>query len=79
MEASQCPAEWSLLGDVNNDGIVNLGDLGPMAQGWLGAETEAWGDLNLDGTVDGVDLALLQAEWRTETGWRTWWRWRGCG
>jgi hypothetical protein len=52
-----------LLGDLNNDGIVGLGDLAALQQN-LGASepTFAQGDLNTDGQVDRRDVAALASQ-----------------
>lgn len=46
--------------DVNDDGLVNGGDLALLLSGWGGNES---GDINHSGLVDAVDLALLLAAW----------------
>ena len=49
-----------IVGDLNNDGVVNGADLGILLGGW--SQTGAT-DLNGDGTTNGADLGLLLANW----------------
>ena len=56
-------------GDANNDGLVDVVDLGILAQNY-GSECGMWwsaGDFNLDGAVDVVDLGILAKnyDWTT--------------
>ena len=51
-----CPA------DINNDGVVNGGDLGAMLANW-GCNGVCPADISGDGQVDGTDLGLLLASW----------------
>jgi len=53
-EHSTCPA------DLNNDGVVNGGDLTLLLAQWGNPGTA---DLNCNGVVDGGDLTLLLAAW----------------
>ena len=46
--------------DVNNDGLVNGGDLSILLSGW---GSNSSGDINHSGLVDAVDLAMLLAAW----------------
>jgi subtilisin family serine protease len=62
-EASMAPHNWTLLGDLNNDGNVNLKDYAAQIQTWSGTESELPGDLNRDGAVNRADLNKLAAEW----------------
>ncbi len=63
VEASMSPYDWALLGDLTNDGTVNLQDFAAQANDWLESESEQPGDLNRNGTVDVVDVALLTEYW----------------
>ncbi len=47
-------------GDINNDGIVNGGDLAMLLSQWGGTGTA---DLNSSGGVDGADLTILLGNW----------------
>ena len=50
--------------DLNNDGIVNGGDLAVMLTSWGTCATAVCpGDLNGDSVVDGLDLSILLASW----------------
>jgi hypothetical protein len=68
-QASMPPHGWSLLADLNNDGVVDWLDVGLYAQCWLSHDYEPAGDLNRDGMVNMVDWALLLADWQQETIW----------
>lgn len=46
--------------DLNDDGVVNGGDLGLLLGNWGGA---GLGDLTGNGTVDGADLGILLSAW----------------
>jgi hypothetical protein len=62
-EASIPPHGWSLLADMNNDGLVNSMDFAVQARSWM--KTESWqpGDLDRNGIVNTADLALLTEDW----------------
>ncbi len=74
-EASMPPYEWTLLGDLTNDGIVNMRDFAAQAQYWKRTEkpqkagiikdsvADQPGDLDRDGVVDTTDLTLLIEDW----------------
>jgi hypothetical protein len=62
-KASMPPYNWTLLGDLTNDGIVNVRDFATQAQYWLRTEGTSPGDLNRNGIVDTADLALLTEDW----------------
>lgn len=55
------PGEPPVTGDLNNDGVVNGGDLGILLSQWATSGPEA--DLNNDGFVDGADLGILLTLW----------------
>lgn len=57
-----------LLGDVNEDGRVNVGDLQLMVYAWgstsgTGAPWNPYADLNEDGAVSVVDLQTMVVNW----------------
>jgi thermitase len=62
-QASLPPHGWSLLADINNDGLVNSKDFTFMAQYWIKSENRQPGDFDRNGTVDSADLALLTEDW----------------
>ena len=68
-EASMAPPGWALLGDLDNDGVVNLADFNFQGSAWLTAGEEQAGDLNRDGVVDAEDMGLLLDEWLGQTNW----------
>ena len=51
-----------ILGDVNNDGVVDILDLSLMARNW-GRTGENVADLNNDGVVDILDLSIMAKDW----------------
>ena len=68
-EASIPPYDWAILGDLTNDGLVNLEDYAYQAADWLNSADQQPGDLNRDGIVDIADLALLVEDWLEQTSW----------
>ncbi len=68
-EASIPPYDWALLGDLTNDGIVDLKDYAYQAADWLSSADSQPGDLNRDGLIDIDDLALLVDDWLAQTSW----------
>jgi len=70
-EASMPPHKWAILGDLTNDGTLDLLDLASWAENWLNSDPpKAWpADLNRDGAVDMLDFALLAEDWGAETTW----------
>jgi len=54
-----------LAGDINNDGFIDVGDLGILAANWE-ASSVGWlgGDLDGDGVVDIGDLGILAGNWQ---------------
>jgi hypothetical protein len=52
-----------IVGDVNNDGIVNGQDIALVASNWLNTGTGVPGDANVDGIVNGQDIALIASNW----------------
>ena len=55
-EPGDCPA------DINNDGVVDGGDLGILLAQWSCAGS-CTADVNADGLVDGSDLGAILASW----------------
>lgn len=51
----------TLVGDLNNDGVVNVFDLSIMLSDWGTANTTV--DLNNDGSVNVFDLSTLLSHW----------------
>jgi hypothetical protein len=68
-EASMPPHHWALLADLNNDGTVNLVDVGHYVQYWLDAGSELPADLDRNGIVDLTDYALLGQDCFLQTSW----------
>lgn len=61
LQLSETPFGEPVLGDINDDGIVDGADLGLLLGAWGSADSAA--DLNDDGAVDGADLGLLLGAW----------------
>ena len=51
------------IGDINNDGSVNIFDLSILLSKW--GTTDAASDLNHDGSVNVFDLSILLSHWGT--------------
>ena len=52
-----------VIGDLNNDGTVNIFDLSILLSNW--GTSDAAADLNNDGTVNIFDLSILLSHWGT--------------
>jgi len=52
-----------MLGDLNNDGCVDQGDLGILLSDWGCTGGECPGDCDGDGDTDHSDLGILLAHW----------------
>ena len=68
-QASKTPANWSLLPDLTNDGIVDQHDFAYQAKDNCAAGGEKPGDLNRNGAVDMDDVATLIGAWLQTTIW----------
>ena len=56
---------FSLAGDANHDGIVDITDLGILATNWQTSPRNfSQGDFNYDGQVDISDLGILATNWQ---------------
>jgi hypothetical protein len=54
-----------LAGDADNDGTVDITDLGILATNWQqSTRTFSQGDFNYDATVDITDLGILATKWQ---------------
>jgi hypothetical protein len=54
-----------LAGDANQDGAVDVSDLGILATNWQTSGRKfSQGDFNYDGTVDVTDLGILATNWQ---------------
>jgi mannan endo-1,4-beta-mannosidase len=60
---SPTPSPAGNVGDINNDGSVNIFDLSTLLSDWGTANAAA--DLNKDGTVNVFDLSTLLSHWGT--------------
>ncbi len=62
----------AMLGDVNNDGVVNVADRGIINAFWrtgaAGSFTSRDCDLNCDGAVNVADRSVANAIWRGTLG-----------
>ncbi len=52
----------TILGDLNNDGKVNIFDASIMTSKWGTSDSQA--DINGDGVVNGFDLSILLNQWK---------------
>ena len=68
-QASLAPYDWSLLADLNNDGVVDFEDISLMAEDWLIGKQKDPGDLDRNGVVNMKDYALLGWIWQKSTDW----------
>jgi hypothetical protein len=61
--------QHQLSGDANDDGVVDVGDLGILAANYGMSSGATWdmGDFNGDGAVDVGDLGILAANYGTST------------
>jgi len=50
--------------DLNDDGVVDAGELAKVANDWLSEGAELGGDLDGDGTVDFRDFAAVAGQWQ---------------
>ena len=66
---SIAPHNWSYLGDLNNDGVVNAVDYATMLGCMQGAEYEKGADLTRNGQVDMLDMAVVIDEWLSVASW----------
>ena len=59
-----------LLGDLNGNGLVDWPDVSLLGVYWLAdpAGTEPYAGVNLDGTVDFMDFAMLAPDWDLSAG-----------
>lgn len=55
--------KYTLAGDANLDGAVNVTDLALLAAGWEQSGHWTDGDFNYDGTTNSIDLGLLALNW----------------
>jgi thermitase len=61
--ASIPPHGWSLVADINNDGLVNSKDFAFLVQYWMISQNQQPGDLDRNGIVNSADLTLLTNDW----------------
>lgn len=68
-QASMPPYDWTLLGDLSNNGTVGYEDLEGQVGDWQTTASEQPGDLNRDGIVDMIDYRILAQDWMQMTDW----------
>jgi hypothetical protein len=66
-QASMPPYDWAILGDLTNDGKVDLADLARWAESSPADGTDCPADLNRNGIIEMADLALLAQCWLKQT------------
>ena len=59
IEVFDCDDNTVLLGDVNQDGVVNLLDVSLFVDLLSSGRFQAEADINMDGAVDLLDVALF--------------------
>jgi predicted outer membrane repeat protein len=69
-EASLPPIGWSLLADINNDGMVNFCDFAHTGANWQATAPQLPGDLDRNKSATPPDLSLLAEDWLRQTTWR---------
>jgi hypothetical protein len=62
------PTATALPGDADNDGEVDVQDLGRLASNWQRLGNWSMGDFNIDGTIDVQDLGILASNWQVGVG-----------
>jgi autotransporter-associated beta strand protein len=69
-DAGKFEVRYTLKGDANLDGVVDVGDLGALATAYGLSGTESWanGDFNQDTNVDVGDLGALATNYGTQLG-----------
>lgn len=73
-QASMAPHDWAVLGDLNNDGTVDLTDFARWVDNtmfWMIDENrgDCPADLDRNVSVNMTDLALLAQDWLAQTSW----------
>lgn len=63
VNANVIPDTCELLGDLNNDGMVNVSDLLLLLAGWGDCTTPCPGDINADQQTSYLDLLILLSNW----------------
>ena len=70
-QASKSPPDWSLLTDINNDGIADLIDLRLFLSWWLQNTANLPADFNRNHQIDLFDYRILTNDWQKQTTWHT--------
>lgn len=63
VDADPVLIEWTCVGDVTADGVVDASDLAQLLGAWASSGAGLAADVNADGVVDGQDLAGLLGAW----------------
>jgi probable HAF family extracellular repeat protein len=69
-QASIGPYGWSILSDLNNDGLADFIDFVWQANDWLVSSQQQPGDVSRDGIINMKDVRLLAEDWLDTTDWR---------
>jgi hypothetical protein len=64
IDATTVLVRYTIAGDADLDGDVDVADLGRLASNWQTAAPWSGGDFNYDGAVDVADLGLLASNWQ---------------
>ncbi len=67
---AHCGGFGYLAGDLNQDCYVTLADLAVLGLSWMDVPASPKDDLNEDGIVDKMDLALFAEDWLYNTYWQ---------
>lgn len=69
-QASKTPAGWSLLTDINNDGIVSFADFACFSSQWmLSGIYDQPSDFTRGSIINLTDLLFMTGEWLSQTTW----------
>ncbi|MBN2376621.1 MAG: hypothetical protein JXD22_09475 [Sedimentisphaerales bacterium] len=70
-QASKSPPNWSLLSDINNDGITDLTDLNLFLSWWLKTTNNLPADFDHNNQIDLLDYRHLTNDWQNQTSWHS--------